>query len=66
LHTPDFLLQISDKAKEKGYTLFFYGGFPEAPDKIEEFIKSQFDGINIVSEYSPLFKVLTAEENDAI
>lgn len=66
LNAPDLLLQISSKAKEKGYTFFLYGGYPGAPDKIEEFIKSRFDGIRIVGKYSPPFRALTSSEDVAI
>lgn len=66
LNAPDLLLQVSSAAKKKGYTFFLYGGFPGAPDKIEEFVKSLYDGINIVGKYSPPFRALTAEEDDAI
>ena len=65
-YPPDLILEISRKAAEKGYTYFLYGGFPGAPEKIEEFIKSRFDGIKFVGKVSPPFRALSDEEDDAI
>jgi N-acetylglucosaminyldiphosphoundecaprenol N-acetyl-beta-D-mannosaminyltransferase len=63
---PDLLLEVSQKVKEKGYTYFLYGGYPGAIDKIEEFLKKKYEGINIVGKYSPPFRPLTEEEDDAV
>lgn len=65
-YAPDLLMQVSSKSKEKGYTFFLYGGYPGAPEKIEEYLKQRFDGINIVGKYSPPFRELTNEEDDAV
>jgi len=65
-YAPDLMLEVSGKAKEKGYTFFLYGGYPEAPDRMEEYLKLRFDGINIVGKYSPPFRQLSEEEDQAI
>lgn len=65
-YAPDLLLEISSKAKEKGYTFFFYGGYPDAPDKMEEYLQDRFDGIKVVGKYSPPFRPLTEEEDQGI
>jgi len=65
-YAPDLMLQVSSKAKEKGYTFFLYGGYPGAPDKIEKYLKQRFDGINVVGKYSPPFRPLTVDEEDAV
>lgn len=64
-NAPDLFREISRKVKEKGYTYFLYGGYPGAVDKLEEYLKDQFDGITIVGKYSPPFRPLTEEEDDA-
>ena len=66
LYAPDIMLEVSKMAKEKGYTFFLYGGFPQAPDKIEAYLKERFAGINVVGKYSPPFRPLTQRENDSI
>jgi N-acetylglucosaminyldiphosphoundecaprenol N-acetyl-beta-D-mannosaminyltransferase len=66
LYAPDIMLEVSKRAKEKSYTFFFYGGYPEAPEKIEAYLKGRFEGINVVGRYSPPFRPLTERENDSL
>jgi N-acetylglucosaminyldiphosphoundecaprenol N-acetyl-beta-D-mannosaminyltransferase len=66
LYAPDIMLEVSSKAKEHGYTFFLYGGAPDAPDKIEEYLSKRFEGIKVVGKYSPPFRPLTAEEDRAV
>jgi N-acetylglucosaminyldiphosphoundecaprenol N-acetyl-beta-D-mannosaminyltransferase len=65
-YAPDLMLEASSKAKNLGYTFFLYGGSSSAPDKIEEYLRERFDGINVVGKYSPPFRELTAEEDQAV
>lgn len=62
-YAPDLMLEIGSKAKEKGYTFFFYGGYPGAGDKMEAYLKERFDGINVVGKYHPPFRPLTEAED---
>ena len=66
LYAPDIMLEASRVAKEYGYTFFLYGGMPGAPDRIEEYLKERFEGIQIVGKYSPPFRKLSPEEDQAI
>jgi len=66
LNAPDLLREVSSKAGAKGYTYFLYGGYPGAPDRIEEYLEQRYEGINVVGKYSPTFRALTKEEDDAI
>ena len=65
-YAPDLMLEVSSKAKEKGYTFFLYGGMPDAPDKMEAYLKERFEGVKVVGKYSPPFRPLTEEEDDAV
>ena len=65
-YAPDLMLEVSSKAKECGYTFFLYGGADDAPDKIEEYLSKRFDGIKVVGKYSPPFRPLTEEEDQAV
>lgn len=65
-YAPDLMLEVSRIAGEKGYTFFLYGGFPGAPDKIEEYLTNHFEGIKVVGKYSPPFRELKDEEDAAI
>jgi N-acetylglucosaminyldiphosphoundecaprenol N-acetyl-beta-D-mannosaminyltransferase len=65
-YAPDLLLEISSRIKEKGYTYYFYGGYPDAPDKITDYLNKQFEIIRVVGKYSPPFRFLTEEEDQRI
>lgn len=65
-YAPDLMLEVSRKTQEKGYTFFLYGGFPDAPDKIEAYLKERFENIQVVGKYSPPFRPLTAAEDQAV
>lgn len=65
-YAPDLMLETSRKAKEYGYTFFLYGGSPGAPDKMEAYLRQRFDGINIVGKYSPPFRALSPQEDQAV
>jgi N-acetylglucosaminyldiphosphoundecaprenol N-acetyl-beta-D-mannosaminyltransferase len=62
-YAPDVMLEISSKVKEKGYTYFLYGGYPEEPDKIAIFLENKFEGIKMVGQFSPPFRELSNEED---
>jgi N-acetylglucosaminyldiphosphoundecaprenol N-acetyl-beta-D-mannosaminyltransferase len=65
-YAPDLMLEVSGKAKERGYTFFLYGGAQDAPDKIEEYLNERYEGIKVVGKYSPPFRALTEAEDDAV
>ena len=65
-YAPDLMLEVSSKAKEKGYRFFLYGGYPESPGRIEEYLKQQFEGIKIVGKYSPPFRQLSEAEDQEV
>src|SRR5579862_2527415 len=43
LYAPDVMLEVSSKAKERGYTFFLYGGAPDAPNKLEAYLSERFE-----------------------
>ncbi len=65
-YAPDMMLEIASKAGDKDYTFFLYGGYPDSPGKMEMYLKERFAGVKIVGKYSPPFRVLTEEEDQAI
>jgi N-acetylglucosaminyldiphosphoundecaprenol N-acetyl-beta-D-mannosaminyltransferase len=65
-YAPDLLLEISSKIKEKGYTNYLYGGYPDAPDKITEYLEKRFEVIKIVGKNAPPFRSLSDEEDQRI
>jgi N-acetylglucosaminyldiphosphoundecaprenol N-acetyl-beta-D-mannosaminyltransferase len=65
-YAPDPLLEVSSKAKVHGYTFFLYGGAHDAPGKIEIYLRKCFEGVKVVGKYSPPFRPLTEEEDEAV
>lgn len=66
LYPAEMILEVGPQAHKRGYKFFFYGGMPDAPGKISEFLKSKFPDIDIVGLYSPPFRTLTAEEDEEV
>jgi N-acetylglucosaminyldiphosphoundecaprenol N-acetyl-beta-D-mannosaminyltransferase len=65
-YAPDLLLEISSKVKEKGYSFYFYGGYPGAPDRMADYLAKRFDVIHLAGKYSPPFRSLSEEEDRGI
>ncbi len=63
---PSYMEEILKVSKEKGYTHYFYGSTQETLDKMEEVIKAKFPDIEIKGLYSPPFRKLDKDEDDAI
>jgi len=63
-YAPDLLHEISKKTKEKRYSFFLYGGYPEANDKIEEYLKQRYEEVNIIGKFTPPFRPLTEKEDN--
>jgi N-acetylglucosaminyldiphosphoundecaprenol N-acetyl-beta-D-mannosaminyltransferase len=66
LNAPDLMLEVSSKLEEKKYTYFLYGGYPGSPEKMEAYLQQRFEGVNVVGKYSPPFRKLTGEEEEAV
>jgi N-acetylglucosaminyldiphosphoundecaprenol N-acetyl-beta-D-mannosaminyltransferase len=62
-YAPDLMLEVSSKVKEKGYTFYLYGGYPEAPLRIEEYLHQHYPEVNVIGSYSPPFRPLSDEED---
>lgn len=63
---PDYMGEMFKISKENGYRHFFYGSKQETLDKLEENLKKDYEGIEIVGLYSPPFRELTKEEDEEI
>ena len=66
LYAPDVILNLGPIAVQKQYRIYLYGGAEGVPERMQNFLETKFPGIQIVGAYSPPFRKLTAEENDAV
>jgi N-acetylglucosaminyldiphosphoundecaprenol N-acetyl-beta-D-mannosaminyltransferase len=62
----DLMLDVCQTAAERGWTSYFYGGKDGVPELLAEKLKARFPGLRVVGTYSPPFRALTPEEDEAI
>ena len=60
------LIKLAEKAKEKSYTFYLYGGYPEVLENMKKNIGTQYPYIKIVGCMSPPFRALTKDEDRKI
>lgn len=63
---PDMMLEVLERAEAEGWTSFFYGGKEGVPELLRDRLLERFPALRIVGTYSPPFRALTAEEDDAV
>ena len=63
---PSYMEEIFKISAEQGYTHYFYGATQETLDIMKEKLTEKYEGINIAGMYSPPFRPLTEEEDEAI
>lgn len=63
---PDTILALAKRAETTGYTFYLYGGDPEVVVQMRQYLESRYSHIKIVGHYSPPFRDLTSEEDEAI
>lgn len=59
---PILMLEACKYGLEKNWRHFFYGGKDGVPGLLEQNLKKQFPGLNVVGTYSPPFRELTDTE----
>ena len=63
---PSLMGEIFKSSVSKGYRHFFYGATDETLEKLCSILKKTYPGIQIVGMYSPPFRPMTEEEDNAI
>jgi len=66
VYGPDLMLALAERAAERGWRSFFYGGRPGVADRLVASLAGRFPGFLAVGAYAPPFRALTAEEDAAI
>lgn len=66
VYGPDLLLSFCEESVQKGYKHFFYGGEPGVAERLAESLTRRFPGVQIVGTYSPPFRRLDAQEDQAV
>lgn len=66
VYGPDLLLAVCEHSIAWGARHFFYGGAPGVADTLALRLKSRFPGLRLAGTYSPPFRPLTLEEDQAL
>lgn len=66
VYGPDLTLACCELSIARGYRHFFYGGNEGVPELLAERLTQRFPGLQVAGTYSPPFRPLTKEEDDAI
>jgi N-acetylglucosaminyldiphosphoundecaprenol N-acetyl-beta-D-mannosaminyltransferase len=66
VYGPDLMLAASELSAQKGYANFYYGGAAGVPEQLAEMLTRRCPGLRVTGAYSPPFRALTPEEDQAI
>jgi N-acetylglucosaminyldiphosphoundecaprenol N-acetyl-beta-D-mannosaminyltransferase len=66
VYGPDLMLDVLARAADRGWSSYFYGGKDGVPELLAERLAARFPGLRIAGTYSPPFRALTPEEDEAI
>jgi N-acetylglucosaminyldiphosphoundecaprenol N-acetyl-beta-D-mannosaminyltransferase len=66
VYGPDLMLNVLARAAERGWSSFLYGGKEGVPELLAEKLAERIPGVKIAGTYSPPFRPLTEEEDEAI
>lgn len=66
VYGPDLMLALAERAAANGWRSFFYGGKDGVPDLLVARLQERFPGFISAGTYSPPFRPLTPEEDEAI
>jgi N-acetylglucosaminyldiphosphoundecaprenol N-acetyl-beta-D-mannosaminyltransferase len=66
VYGPDLMLNVLERAAERGWSSFLYGGKEGVPGLLAEKLAERIPGVEIAGSYSPPFRALTEEEDAAI
>ena len=66
LYGPDLMLKCNEYGVDKKWRHFFYGGRDGIPELLSEKLSEKFSGLITAGTYSPPFRQLTPDEDEAI
>ena len=66
VYGPDFMANLCRRSVEPGYRHFLYGGRPGIAEELKESLLRRYPGLQIVGTYTPPFRPLNAEEEQAL
>ncbi len=65
VYGPDLMLALCERAAQRGWRSYFYGGRPGTAELLAARLSSRFPGLVVAGLSSPPFRTLTAAEDEA-
>jgi N-acetylglucosaminyldiphosphoundecaprenol N-acetyl-beta-D-mannosaminyltransferase len=66
VYGPDLMLRVCEYTEKAGISHFFYGGGPGVAEELKARLRSRFPNLSVVGTYTPPFRPLTPEEEQAL
>lgn len=66
INGPDLMLKYCQHAAVQGESIFLYGAMPETLSILQQRLLADYPGLSIAGSYSPPFRALSEEEDQAI
>jgi N-acetylglucosaminyldiphosphoundecaprenol N-acetyl-beta-D-mannosaminyltransferase len=66
VYGPDLMLAFTERMAQRGYSSYYYGGAEGVPELLAETLTQRFPGLKVVGTYSPPFRALMPDEEQAI
>lgn len=66
VYGPDLMLALAERAAERGWRSFFYGGKDGVPDRLVQRLRERYPTFISVGTFSPPFRPMTPAEDAAI
>lgn len=65
INGPDLMWKYCGDASSRNESIFLYGGTQETLDKLRQRLHKDFPGLKVAGAYSPPFRAMTEEEDEA-
>jgi N-acetylglucosaminyldiphosphoundecaprenol N-acetyl-beta-D-mannosaminyltransferase len=66
INGPDLMWRYCAAAAQRNESIFLYGGRPDTLERLQQRLAESFPGLHIAGAYSPPYRELTEEEDDAV
>lgn len=66
VYGPDLMLAVLERASERGWSSFFYGGGPGTAENLATRLTTRFPGLQVAGTSTPPFRPLTPQEDAEI
>lgn len=63
VYGPDLMLAVLERARDRGWSSFFYGGGPGTADLLARRLTDRLPGLIVAGTHTPPFRPLTGEED---